>query len=189
MNSLELALAILALLLTPGPTNSLMLLAGAERGLLRAIRLIPAELAGYLTTVVPLALVGQSVLDAWPGLRTAVALAAAVWVALLALRLWRLPDGAPAQAVGVRALLVTTALNPKALIFGLVLIPSPDRLAGNLAVFAGLVVVVALFWSGLGATLLSGAPGQPRALFVLRRLASVFLAAMSVLLVLRGVAA
>jgi hypothetical protein len=28
----ELTLAVLALLLTPGPTNSLMLLAGAERG-------------------------------------------------------------------------------------------------------------------------------------------------------------
>jgi threonine/homoserine/homoserine lactone efflux protein len=62
MSAPELALAILALLLTPGPTNSLMLLAGAERGLLRASRLIPAELMGYLTTVVPLALVGQSVL-------------------------------------------------------------------------------------------------------------------------------
>jgi threonine/homoserine/homoserine lactone efflux protein len=189
MSTFELALAILALLLTPGPTNSLMLLAGAERGLLRASRLIPAELAGYLATVVPLALVGQSVLDAWPGLRAAVALVAAVWVAVLALRLWRLPDGAPAQAVGARTLFVTTALNPKALIFGLVLIPSPDRLSGNLALFAGLVVGVALFWSGLGAILRRGAPGQPRALFVLRRLASVFLAAMSVLLVLRGVAA
>jgi threonine/homoserine/homoserine lactone efflux protein len=110
-------------------------------------------------------------------------------VALLALRLWRLPDIATAKAVGVRALFVTTALNPKALIFGLVLIPSPDRLAGNLVLFAGLVVVVALLWSGLGAILRNGSSGQPRALFLLRRLASVFFAAMSVLLVLRGVSA
>lgn len=190
MTSLELALAVLALLLTPGPTNSLMLLAGAERGLRAALRLIPAELAGYFLTVLPLTLIGLSVLEAYPDLKLVVALAAAVWVAVLALRLWRLPAAGDVQAsVGARALFVTTALNPKALIFGLVLLPSPDRLAGNLALFAALVVVVAVLWAGLGAALRGGGVHQPRALFVLRRLASVFLAAMSVLLVLRGVAA
>lgn len=187
MTTPELSLAILALLLTPGPTNSLMLLAGAERGLRRASGLIPAELAGYLTSVVPLALLGQSVLETWPGLRAAVALAAAVWVAALAVRLWRLPEVATAPLVGARSLFVTTALNPKALIFGLVLLPAPDRLVGNLILFTGLVVAVALVWAGLGAMLQRGSSGQPRALFVLRRLASVFLATMSVLLLLRGV--
>lgn len=188
MTPLELTLAILALLLTPGPTNSLMLLAGAERGLRGAARLIPAEVGGYLTTVVPLALVGASLLAAWPGLRLGVALAAAVWVAVLAVRLWRLPVAA-AGAVGIRALFVTTALNPKALIFGLVLLPSPDRLATNLVLFGGLVVLVALFWAGIGATLQGAGAGRPRAMFILRRFASIFLAAMSVLLVVRGVAA
>jgi threonine/homoserine/homoserine lactone efflux protein len=190
MTTFELGLAVLALLLTPGPTNSLMLLAGAERGLPAALRLIPAELAGYLLTVVPLTLIGVSVLEAWPALKLVVALAAAVWVAVLALRLWRVPaDGGAKGSVGARALFVTTALNPKALIFGLVLLPSPDRLATNLCLFAALVVVVAVLWAGLGAALRGGGLRQPRALFLLRRLASVFLAAMSVLLVLRGVAA
>jgi threonine/homoserine/homoserine lactone efflux protein len=189
MTLFELSLAVLALLLTPGPTNSLMLLAGAERGLAGALRLIPAEVAGYLATVVPLTLFGQSVLETWPGLRTVVALAAAVWVAALALQLWRLPAAATVKSVGARALFVTTALNPKALIFGLVLLPSADRLAQNLGLFAGLVVGVALLWAGLGALLRGTTFGQPGALFVLRRLASVFLGAMSVLLVLRGVSA
>jgi threonine/homoserine/homoserine lactone efflux protein len=189
MTSPELSLAILALLLTPGPTNSLMLLAGAERGFGRSARLIPAELAGYLTAVVPLALAGQSVLQSIPEVRAVIAVIAAIWVAALAVRLWRLPVVETAGSVGPRALFVTTAFNPKALIFGLVLIPSPDRLAENLALFAGLVVAVALLWAGLGAMLRGGTSGQPRALFFLRRLASVFLAAMSVLLVLRGVSA
>jgi threonine/homoserine/homoserine lactone efflux protein len=189
MSAPELALAILALLLTPGPTNSLMLLAGAERGLIRACRLIPAELAGYFLTVVPLVLVGQSVLENWPGLRAAVALAAAIWVAFLALMLWRLPDVATAQTVGAKALFVTTSLNPKALIFGLVLLPSPDRLVVNLVLFAALIAVVALLWAGLGALLRGTASGRPRALFVMRRLASVFLAIIAVLLVMRGVTA
>ncbi len=186
----ELTLAVLALLLTPGPTNSLMLLAGAERGFSGAVRLIPAELSGYFLTVLPLTLIGAAVLAGHPELRAVVTVAAAVWVAVLAVRLWRGPWAAGGgHAVSARTLFVTTALNPKALIFGLVLLPSPDRLAANLAIFAGLVVLVAVLWGGLGAILRSGGMRQPRALFVLRRLASVWLAAISIVLAVRGVRA
>lgn len=189
----ELILAVLVLLLTPGPTNSLVLVAGAERGFWGAMRLVPAELAGYFLTVVPLALVGATVLDAQEGLRSVVTLAAGVWVAVLAARLWRVPEAVPeGGSVGARELFMTTALNPKALIFGLVLLPSADRLAVNFALFAGLIVVVAALWAGIGAVLrrgTRGGTGQPRALFVLRRLASVWLAAISVALVWRVVGA
>jgi threonine/homoserine/homoserine lactone efflux protein len=190
MSPVELTLAVLALLLTPGPTNSLMLLAGAERGLAGAARLIPAELAGYFLTVVPLVLVGAAILEDHHGLRTGVTLAAAVWVAVLAVRLWRVPGvEAAGPSVDARALFVTTALNPKGLIFGLVLLPSADRLAANLALFAGLVVLVAVLWAALGAALRGGRLRQPRTLFVLRRLASVWLAAISLVLMVRGVGA
>ncbi len=189
MSFAELALAVLVLLLTPGPTNSLVLLAGAERGLAGAMRLIPAELAGYVVTVVPLALVGASLLEGQAGLQGAVTLAAGAWVAVLALRLWRTGATPKDLSVGPRALFVTTALNPKGLIFGLVLLPSPDRLAANLALFAGLVVAVATLWALAGAALRGGGTGQPRALFLLRRLASLWLAAISLVLIARGVGA
>lgn len=190
MTPAELALAVLLLLLTPGPTNSLVLLAGAERGWAGAMRLIPAELAGYFLTVVPLTLVGAALLADHDGLRQGVTIAAALWVAVLAVKLWQLPSAvAGGQSVGARVLFITTALNPKALIFGLVLLPSPDRLGANFALFAGLVVVVAALWGGAGAILHRGGVGQPRALFLMRRLASVWLAAISVLLIARGVGA
>jgi threonine/homoserine/homoserine lactone efflux protein len=190
MTVTELSLAILLLLLTPGPTNSLVLVAGAERGWTRAMRLVPAELAGYFLTVLPLTLIGAAVLDGQDGLRSAVTLAAGAWVAVLAVRLWQVPGAvADGRSVGARALFITTALNPKALIFGLVLLPSPDRLGLNLALFAGLVVLVAALWAAGGAVLRRGASGQPRALFLLRRLASVWLAAISVMLIARGVGA
>lgn len=203
MTPLDLSLAVLALLLTPGPTNTLILLAGAERGLQGALRLIPAELAGYFLTVLPLALLGAAALEELPALRVAVTLAAALWVAVLAVRLWRLPGADPAaRSVSAGALVTTTALNPKALIFGLVLLPSPDRLGWNLALFAALVALVGVFWAAVGAGLRGRGKqrggrdqggqdqkGQPRAMLVLRRLASVFLAVMSVLLALRGVGA
>jgi threonine/homoserine/homoserine lactone efflux protein len=189
MSSVELAIATLVLLLTPGPTNSLMVLAGAERGLLGTARLIPAELAGYFLTILPLALVGDAVLDDHQGLRTAVTLAAAGWVAALALRLWQAPrQGGQLRATDARAIFVTTALNPKALIFGLVLLPSPDRLAFNLSLFAALVVAVALIWALVGAAI-AGPQRQPQALFLLRRLASVWLAAVSIALMMKGVGA
>lgn len=190
MTQVELSITVLVLLLTPGPTNSLMMLAGAERGHGPALWLIPAELAGYLVTVGPLMLMGQSLLAAHPGLTLAVGLMAAVWVALLALRLWRLPGtGGAVAAVGARSVFVTTALNPKALIFGVVLLPSPDHGLANLVLFAGLVAVVAVLWAGLGAMLRGDGKGQPRALFLLRRLASMLLMAMSLMLVFRGVSA
>lgn len=59
MTLVELGLALTVLLLTPGPTNTLMLMAGAERGLARALWLIPVELAAYLAVVLPLALLAE----------------------------------------------------------------------------------------------------------------------------------
>lgn len=189
MTVAEFSLAVLLLLLTPGPTNSLVLVAGAERGYLGAMRLIPAELAGYVLTVLPLALAGAAYLDGHAGVKNGVTLAAGAWVAVLAVRLWRAPDVVTDQtSVGARELFVTTALNPKALIFGLVLLPSPERLGLNIGIFAVQVVVVAALWAGIGAGFRRGS-GQPRALFVLRRLASVWLAAISLVLIARGVAA
>jgi len=48
--------AVAALLLTSGPTNTLMGLAGASVGFGRALRLVPVEIGAYLLTTLPLAL-------------------------------------------------------------------------------------------------------------------------------------
>lgn len=191
MTLTELCLAILVLLVTPGPTNTLLMLGGSERGFLPALRLIPAEMAGYLATVVPLALAGSHLLDALPALRPAVALMAAVWVAWLAVKLWRVPEAtAGAATVTARTVFVTTLLNPKALLFGLVLLPSPSHLALNLSVFVAQIVVVAAGWAGLGAAL--AAKGNGRSLPILpmlRRVAAVWLAVVSASLVAKGLTA
>lgn len=189
------SLAVLALLLAPGPTNTLMAVAGASHGLRRVVRLVPAELAGYLLTVVPLALAGAGLMARAPGAALLLQLAAAAWVMVLALRLWRsAAAGAEGFAIGAGRIFVTTALNPKALIFGLVLLPapSPAEVAARLVVFCGLVVAVALLWGGLGALgharAAGGRAGGPRP-GGLRRIASGWLALVSVSLLwgaLRG---
>lgn len=190
MTPMEFVLAVLALLVTPGPTNSLLLVAGAERGWRGAARLIPAELAGYLATTVPLALAGARLLDALPAARAAIARAAAAWVLWLATTLWRRPPSrAGGPTVTARRVAVTTLLNPKALILGLVLLPAPDagRLALNLGLFAAQVVAVAMLWALLGALLRRpGAtpPGLPRGW---RQAASLWLGALAIYLLSRAV--
>ena len=190
MTMIDLTLAVLVLLITPGPTNTLLFLAGAERGWRPALRLIPAELLGYLVVVVPLALVGAAVLHDAPRARALVAIVAGLWVAWLAVKLW-LPQKVQSGAQGVSATLVftTTMLNPKALIFGLVLLPSPDALGSHLALFSALVVVVAAGWAGFGAWLGKVSGSDTGAILWIRRGASVWLSVVSLELLAKGLAA
>ena len=191
MTTPELTLAILALLLTPGPTNTLLFVAGSERGWTGAMRLIPAELAGYLLTTVPLAIAGAHLVAAVPAIRPVIALLAGFWVAWLAFRLWRLPATAQGGGQSVQAgnVFVTTLLNPKALLFGLVLLPSPTQLAFNVGLFASQIVMVAVAWAGLGALMArSGARGGS-GVPLLRRIAALWLAVVSVSLIAKGLQA
>ena len=93
------------------------------------------------------------------------------------------------MTVTARRVAATTLLNPKALVFGLLILPSaePWRQATNLALFAAEVAAVAMAWAALGASLRparpGGAPGLPDAW---RRAASVALGAMSLWLLGRA---
>ena len=185
----DLIIALTVLLLTPGPTNTLMALAGAERGLGHAAGLIPLELAAYLCVAVPLAVAGAGLLTAVPGLLAAVTAVAAGWVLWLAIRMWRCPvaqqDG-PATVTPFRVFL-TTLLNPKALIIGLVLLPGPS-LPLRTAVFAALVCGAALTWIGLGAALARrGASPVTGVSPLWRRSAAVWLGLLSAALAFRAV--
>lgn len=175
--------AILALLLAPGPTNTLMGLAGAQRGLRGVVRLLPAELAGYLAVILPLSVAGAGVLARWPALGLGVKAAAAVWVLALALRLWGRGGAPVAATVTARQIFLTTVLNPKALIFGLVLLPAPHdpAFAPRLALFGLAVAGAALVWGMAGQLVQTGAAGPARLMRV-QRLASVWLAAIAVTL-------
>ena len=188
MTGTELTFATLALLATPGPTNTLLVLSGAESGGRQALLRLLTVLAAYLATVVPLALVGQELQESWPLLRPLVAVAAGLWVARLAVKLWHPPQGGQTGTVGVAALAMTTLLNPKALVFGLVLLPSPDRLGANLILFAIEVLAVSTLWLAAGHLFLAGQStgGGPR---LMRRVAAVWMGVLSAALVLRGLTA
>lgn len=186
----ELALALLILLLTPGPTNTLLALAGAERGALRALRFIPAEVAAYILTTVPLAMAGTELLAAVPGLRSVITFAAATWVAWLALKLWRLPNGVPGKAptqIKGWTVFTTTLLNPKALIIGLVLLPAESGLAVRVALFMGLIFAVATVWAVIGSAIMQGS--NATRLPLIRRAGACWLGVLSISLAAAGFSA
>ena len=144
----------LALLLAPGPTNSLIALSAASDGLRRALRLLPAELAGYLVAVVPLALAGEELASRWPHAGSALTFAAAIWVLVLALRIWRRSAMATGNVqIGPWTVFCTTVLNPKALVVGLVLLPqvASHGFSLRLVVFCAAVVTAAAVWAAGGA--------------------------------------
>lgn len=181
MPSLEFCLGLAALLFAPGPTNALLALAGAEAGAMRSLRLLPLVIAAYAITVLPLAALGADLLNADHGLRSWVTLAAALWVAWMAYALWRRPgDATPVTPAGRGLqLFVTTLLNPKAFVIGLVLIPAQPQQGTALAVFIAVLVVAATAWALLGAALHGrNAAGLP----LLRRVCAGWLGLVAVML-------
>jgi len=151
------ALAALALLLMPGPTNALLAASGATIGLPGSLRLLLSALAGYaagITIVRTVLLAVGTHGSALAALRAV----SAVYLVGLAVRLWREAPSADSSPVTIRRVFVTTLLNPKVLIVGLVLMPADSGTAlGQALLFTALVPVAALAWIAVGA-LIGSAP-------------------------------
>lgn len=176
MTLAETTFALFALLLAPGPTNTLLALAGAERGLRGALPLAPLVGATYLAIVLPLAVFAEAIAGV-PYLRAALGFGAGLWVARLALRIWHLPQGTATRTVGAVQLITTTALNPKALIIGLVLLPGDAALAPRATVTLAVALTASLLWIGLGS--LTTSPARTTQSPRLRRVAAVWLGLLS----------
>ena len=189
MTIAELSLALMVLLLTPGPTNTLMLMAGVERGWTRALWLIGVEVVAYLTVIVPLALLAQGLSAQMGVLRPVVAGLAGLWVLYLAFKMWRTePLARQGAKITAKRLALTTLLNPKGLIMGLVLLPAAGANVAAFAVLVLAIIVVAALWAGLGARMPgAGAGAAIPALW--RRVAAVWLAGLSVMIVAGGIGA
>jgi threonine/homoserine/homoserine lactone efflux protein len=163
-NAALLALGSAVILIMPGPTNTLLAAAGLSQGFTRAARLTGAELAGYLASISVwghfLAHLAGS--HAW--LPMLVRLASSVYIAHLAVRMWRAAisfASSPRGPVGMRTLFVATLLNPKAILFAGTIFPAaafaslPAYLEA-MSIFSALLVPIGLAWIAFGAELASG---------------------------------
>lgn len=125
-----------------------------------------------------------------PVAKPMISVAAGLWVGVLALRMWRMPgQGVVRAGVTPRTVLITTFLNPKALVFGLVLVPAAPALPLELAGFAAMLAGVAAGWAAAGAFAAGPGDGVARRVIWVRRASALWLAALSVGLVLRGLTA
>jgi threonine/homoserine/homoserine lactone efflux protein len=163
------ALTTAALLAMPGPTNALLLTAGAADGP-RSLRLIPAEIAGYLVAMLTIAyFVGPLVADVW-ALELLLRIGAAIYLVALAVRLWRRGARFDCNLVITRRdVFATTLLNPKAILFGLGIVPIQGANgAAYLAAFCLLVAAAGAAWIVVGLAIRRGllpaiaAPVVPR---------------------------
>jgi threonine/homoserine/homoserine lactone efflux protein len=149
-------LAVAAVLIMPGPTNALLCASAGLVGVRRSLRLILAELGGYLVTIVAiLAFVGP-VLHAIPTLGLAVRLMLVAYLLFLAWRLWNADPSSQGRGVKVISfgqVFVTTMLNPKAMVFAFAIFPplaSVRAAVPYLAAFAATAAVVSCVWLSLG---------------------------------------
>lgn len=149
-------LASLALLLTPGPTNTLLAAAGAQAGVRASVTLPVGEALGYLLTII-LSHIALDILSKHPGAIVAMKALAALWLMYSAFLLWRQPTASCRSACGIslRRILVTTALNPKAIITGTFVLPNlmPAAFLPALAIFLTLSMLTGFGWITLGAAL------------------------------------
>ena len=149
----------LLLLLTPGPTNTLIALTCAQQGFARCAPLVAAELFAYLAFVGLFVAVLGPVAAHQPSVLTACQTVAAMWVLYLAAKLWRAPAASAHHAapIGWRTIFVTTALNPKGLIVASMLLHvgkagQPQSL--GFLIFGLDILAAALVWGGLASTVL-----------------------------------
>ncbi|GIL38205.1 LysE family translocator [Roseiterribacter gracilis] len=154
MPSMLIWLALAGVLLTPGPTNTLLVVGGASRGFWRALIFSLAEISGYLISISVLNLALGPIIAANAELAWVVRGVACVYLCYLAWRLWTYETRVEQnlQVVEFRHVFVTTLLNPKGLIFALTMVP-PGELPMFLAVFAATVLPIASFWIATGAVL------------------------------------
>jgi threonine/homoserine/homoserine lactone efflux protein len=144
------------ILLTPGPTNTMLATCGATLRLRQAALMPFAEAAGYIFAI-SVFFEMAAVAHGNPWALAAIKLIAAAWLTYSAVKLWRMPFealGASARRAFVRVF-VTTILNPKAMLVGTLFIPA-QPFAGAFAwigTYAFLSVSAGFGWVLLGALL------------------------------------
>jgi threonine/homoserine/homoserine lactone efflux protein len=144
------ATAVAALLLTPGPTNMLLMAAGANSGFRSAVRLVPIEVVAYLISIEVMATVLRPALENHQELTICMKLLAAAYLLRSAFRFGsaRTRERSP-ELISARLVFVTTILNPKSIILALMIFP-PHDLYSAFATFTVMCFIIGCGWTMLG---------------------------------------
>lgn len=151
-------------LLTPGPTNTLLAAAGLAQGVKRALPLIAFELGGYCIAISGWGIFLATLEPYYPWLSTVSRVACSCYLLYVAIKIWCSTENFPmtgSRTIGPVTVFVTTVLNPKGLLFASAIFPPPAFDNGQVyviaaALFACMVVPIGSAWVVLGAVIGSG---------------------------------
>lgn len=154
---------VITILLTPGPTNTLLASSGIQVGLRKSLLLIPAEAVGYIIAITAWGMLIGKVSATLPLLPTFLKLLSAAYIIFLAIKLWRTANQEVVlnqPIIRPKELLCATLLNPKALLFASAIFPAAawknqDIYLAHMGTFVALILPIALFWISVGAMLAS----------------------------------
>ena len=154
---------VVTILLTPGPTNTLLASSGIQVGIRKSLSLIPAEALGYFIAISIWGLIIGSVSKQFPFIPTILKLFSAGYILFLALKLWRTAnrdENFNQPTIRARELFTATLLNPKALLFASAIFPTyvwqnASAYTSHMLVFLLLIVPIAFFWTFIGSVICS----------------------------------
>lgn len=195
VNDWSFLLVIATILLTPGPTNTLLASSGISQGLRRSAPLLSFECLGYVCATSIWGLVLNTTMHDYPFVINIIKVVSGLYIGKLGLRLWYQARRDPLQEllVSVRPLelFIATLLNPKAVIFAMALFPvqtwlSVPNYAGVMGRFVLLVASIGGLWIVFGSLLMGGRVRwlQPQ---VFQRLAALTLWGFAAWLLINGI--
>lgn len=152
---------VMTILLTPGPTNTLLASSGIQVGMRKSIQLIPAEAFGYLIAITFWGILIGKIAVYLPVLPQILKLFSAAYILYLAIKLWRtaeVTENLNQVSIRARELFLATLLNPKALLFASAIFPvivwqSSQYYVVYMLVFLSLLIPIAFFWTFIGTLL------------------------------------
>lgn len=165
-------LAVIAILMIPGPTNALLASSAYQQGVAKTCLLIPAQLFGYFYAINLWVLLIHLSSPIWPNLIHLLHVLSALYVLWLAFHLWKSTHLAQHnqrhQFIRPWQLFFSTLKNPKALLFAAGVLPSetwhsPTYFIWVFTLFALVLLPTAIFWMSLGRVILAGQSKQIKA--------------------------
>ena len=155
--TVQFVLGALGILLFPGPTNTLLAASGALAGMRKSLRLIPCELVGYLAAIGLWHQTLRPLIALYPSGPLLSKLLACAYLIYTVIKMYNPSPAACASGSSVspwRTFLVTL-LNPKAVVFALLVFDQSKLNIPEFIVFSALVPCIALLWISLGRPLVT----------------------------------
>lgn len=149
----------LCVLAIPGPTNTLLFVSGITMGFCASLNLVLAEVGAYILSISFLRYLVIPALSETTN--KALYLCCSIYLAYLALQLWRSGDKKfhNANQINFYRVFVTTLLNPKNLIFAFGIFPGRAEMSSDILsywiIFSATCVSAAFCWIAGGAVLQS----------------------------------